>query len=151
MGDELLRGQTWWRTDGRTDRRRQKLSKNWPKLASGKNLALFEVCSILEKGGKVAVSKEEKTAYNNAKCMVKFQLAGKVWGREWRIRYRISKQMGLTNQDITMLGYSMSNLNGQVMNPQCILSSWTFNNGKGEALDHSNYGKGTIDAIFSFR
>ena len=34
--DELLRGQTWWRTDGLTDRRRQDNTRR-PNLASGKN------------------------------------------------------------------------------------------------------------------
>ena len=38
-GDELSRGQTWWRTDGRTDRRTDAGNDNIrrPKLASGKN------------------------------------------------------------------------------------------------------------------
>ena len=31
-GDELWRGQTWWRTDGRTDRRRQ---RQYPKANTG--------------------------------------------------------------------------------------------------------------------
>ena len=32
MGDELSRGQTWWRTDGQTDRRRQ---RQYPEAKTG--------------------------------------------------------------------------------------------------------------------
>ena len=48
-GDELSRGQTWWRTDWRTDGRTDAGNDNTrrPILASGKNVFTDVICNIL--------------------------------------------------------------------------------------------------------